>query len=54
LSLSLESLVFGISAGNWTTTMAVGFAMVAIMMLAAWMPTRRAARLEPVHALRIQ
>jgi len=52
LSTGLSSLVFGLEAGNWTTTIAVGAGMLVIMTMATLLPARRALRLEPVQALR--
>lgn len=54
LSTGLSSLVFGLQAGNWTTSLAVGAGMLVIMTMATLLPARRALRLEPVQALRIE
>jgi putative ABC transport system permease protein len=54
LSTWLESLVFGIEAGNWTTTLVAACAAVALMVLAALLPARRALRLQPTEALRAE
>lgn len=54
LSKGLSTLVFGLEAGNWTTTIAVGLGMLVIMTMATLLPARRALRLEPVQALRIE
>jgi putative ABC transport system permease protein len=54
LSTGLSSLVFGLEAGNWTTSLAVGASMLVIMTMATLLPARRALRLEPVQALRIE
>ncbi len=53
LSTWLESFVFGIEAGNWTTALAAALAAVTIMVLAALIPARRALRLQPTEALRV-
>jgi predicted permease len=52
LSLLLESLVFGVKAGNWMIPLMAGSIMMAVMYLAALVPTRRAVRIEPTDALR--
>lgn len=54
LSRGLSSLVFGLEAGNWTTTLVVGACMLVVMTMATLLPTRRALQLEPVQALRIE
>jgi len=54
LSSGLSSLVFGLEAGNWTTTLAVGTGMLVIMTTSTLLPARRALRLQPVQALRIE
>jgi ABC-type antimicrobial peptide transport system permease subunit len=53
-SVGLESLLYGIEAGSWTTPMAAAGLMLAITMAAALVPARRAARLEPMQALRVE
>ncbi|MEZ5319600.1 MAG: FtsX-like permease family protein [Vicinamibacterales bacterium] len=52
LSTWLDSLAYGVTAGNWTTTLAAGMVMVGVMTVAALVPARRAVRLSPVEALR--
>jgi putative ABC transport system permease protein len=54
LSGSLKSLVYGLTAGNWTTTLLAGAIMFAVMMAAALLPARRAVRLQPTEALRVE
>ena len=53
LSLSLEHLVYGITAGNWVTTTVAAGAMVAVMVIAALVPAQRAVDLSPSLALRV-
>jgi len=52
LSTGLESLVYGVEAGNWTTVLVGAAAAVVVMIVAALVPARRAVRLEPTDALR--
>jgi ABC-type lipoprotein release transport system permease subunit len=52
LSAWLESLVYGVEAGNWTTPIATATVLLAVTALAALLPARRAFALEPTEALR--
>jgi ABC-type antimicrobial peptide transport system permease subunit len=52
LSAWLESLVFGVEAGNWTTALAAAAVLLAVTVLAALVPARRAFALELTEALR--
>ena len=54
LSLSLEHLVYGITAGNWVTTTVAAGAMLAVMVIAALVPAQRAVDLSPSLALRVE
>lgn len=54
LSKWLESLVYGLVAGNWTTALIAGALMLAVMLAAALLPARRAVRLQPTEALRVE
>jgi len=48
----LSSLIFGVSATDWTTFGGVLAAMAAVTLAASYIPARRAARLDPTVALR--
>jgi putative ABC transport system permease protein len=48
----LGHMLFGVSAGDPTTLAAVTFALVAVAALAAYVPVRRAMRVDPMEALR--
>ena len=48
----LSSLIFGVSATDWTTFGGVLAAMAAVALAASYIPARRAARLDPTIALR--
>ncbi len=51
-SRTLESFLFGVSGTDPWTYVAVCAMFVATTLLATWVPARRAARLDPVRALR--
>jgi putative ABC transport system permease protein len=51
LTRYLSSLLFGISGTDGSTFIAVSVLLLAVAMLASYMPARRAARIEPVTAL---
>jgi putative ABC transport system permease protein len=48
----LSSLIFGVSATDWTTFGGVLAAMATVSLAASYIPARRAARLDPTVALR--
>jgi len=48
----LEQVLFGVSATDPFTLGAVTLLLVTVAALAAWIPARRASRLDPVRALR--
>jgi putative ABC transport system permease protein len=48
----LSSLIFGVSATDWTTFGGVLAATAAVSLAASYVPARRAARLDPTIALR--
>jgi predicted lysophospholipase L1 biosynthesis ABC-type transport system permease subunit len=53
LSTGLESLVYGVEAGNWLTAIAAAVVMLVVSAVAALVPAQRAVRLPPTEALRI-
>jgi predicted permease len=53
LSTWLESLVFGVDAGSWMTAVAAVTASLVILIAASLIPARRAVRLQPNQALRV-
>ncbi len=52
LAKLLSSLIFGVSATDWTTFSGVLAAMATVALAASYIPARRAARLDPTIALR--
>jgi ABC-type antimicrobial peptide transport system permease subunit len=52
LAAILDSIVFGIAAYDPTTMLASALVLVTVSAAAAWIPARRAARIDPMVALR--
>ena len=48
----VESLLFGVSVRDHGVFAATSLTLLAISLVACWLPARRAARLSPVEALR--
>ena len=51
-SNAVTSLVFGIDARDAVTYVLAAAVVIALSLLACWIPARRAARLDPIDALR--
>ena len=49
---ALESLLFGVTPRDLPAFFAAGLAMMAVAMLASWLPARRATKVDPIVALR--
>ncbi len=52
LTQMLTSLLYGVTATDTATFLAAPAVLLGVAALACWMPARRAARIDPVHALR--
>jgi putative ABC transport system permease protein len=52
LARLLETLLFGISASDWTTYTEIGALLAAVALLACYLPARRATQVDPMIALR--
>jgi predicted permease len=50
----VEGMLFGLDARDWTTFVAAALVLTATALCAAWFPTRRATRVDPVSALRCE
>lgn len=48
----LESLLFGVSATDWTTFALTSLLLLAVAFAACWLPGWKAASIEPMEALR--
>ncbi len=51
---ALGSLLYGVAALDLTTFAVMSAAMVAVALLASWLPARRASSVDPIVALRIE
>jgi ABC-type lipoprotein release transport system permease subunit len=49
----LRSLLAGVSASDPSTLVLVGLTLVAVSLAACYMPARRASRVNPIAALRM-
>jgi ABC-type antimicrobial peptide transport system permease subunit len=54
LTRLMASLVFGVSATDPFTFAAVALLLVAVTVVASYLPARRAARIDPMEALRVE
>jgi predicted permease len=54
LSRVLESLLFGVKPNNVATLVIVSVGLIAIALVACWIPARRATRVDPLVALRYE
>jgi putative ABC transport system permease protein len=54
VSRVLKSLLFGVAPADPLTLLGAGVAFAAVAMLACWVPTRRAGKVNPIEALRYE
>jgi predicted permease len=54
LTRSMRSLLFGIAPTDWLTFSAAPALLVAVALVASWLPARRAARVDPMVTLRCE
>ncbi len=50
----LDSLVFGVATDDRMTLVAAPLVLAGVALLASWLPGRRAARIDPMDALRVE
>ena len=54
LSYLLKTLLFGVTARDPLTFVTVPFILIGVALIAAWLPARRASKIDPMQALRTQ
>jgi len=54
LSRVLRTFLFEVQPNDRTTLLVVGALFVGVAMLACWVPVRRAAKVDPLEALRYE
>jgi len=54
LSYSLKTLLFGVTTRDPVTFVTVPLILMGVALLAAWLPARRASKIDPMQALRTQ
>ncbi|MGH9853935.1 MAG: ABC transporter permease, partial [Blastocatellia bacterium] len=52
LTKTMENLLFGVSATDPATFAAIALLLIAVAMLACWLPARRATKVDPLTSLR--
>jgi len=54
LTRLMQSLLFGVSARDWRTFVLVASGLACVALFACFVPARRATRIDPVRALRVE
>jgi putative ABC transport system permease protein len=54
LTWLIKSSLYGVSATDPVTLIAIGLVIMAVALLACWIPARRATRVDPIVALRVE
>ena len=54
LSRVMQSLLFGVEANNVATLVGVSVGLIAVALVACWIPARRATQVDPLDALRCE
>ena len=54
LSRFLESLLHGVAADDPLTFAAAPLVLVAVALVACWLPARQATRVDPIKAMRVE
>jgi ABC-type antimicrobial peptide transport system permease subunit len=50
----VRSFLYGVAEHDWLTIVAVSILLLAVGLVASYLPARRAAKIEPVEALRTE
>ena len=50
----LESFLFGVTTGDHLTFVAAPLVLIAVALVACWLPARRATRIDPLETLRLE